>query len=94
MRKKGKLDNKEYLIFRVYVHRTKDKEICDMLSSMPYALRATLVKEALRSYPSNKDATREIAPTQKLVTKNKSVMDRFSETMDGMEYSVGICQHN
>jgi len=91
MKKKCKPENKEYLIFRVYIHRTMDKEICDLLSSMPYALRGFLVKEAIRAYFQKKDSVCEISHTQPaIIRKQQSVLDCFSNAMEGMEYNIGV----
>ena len=86
MRKKGRPDSEEYIVFRVYIHRTLDKEICNIIASMPYPLRGLLVKEALRSHVQNKGKSSKPEATRMPVTENKGVMDRISKTFEHLDW--------
>ncbi len=69
---------KDFVIYKVHIHKTKQTELYDLLESMPKSIRGLYIREALEHYR----LTRGL-PTGKPEGRDISLAEAFDEDFGG-----------
>jgi hypothetical protein len=69
---------KDFTVYRVHVHKVKQKELYELLESMPKSIRGLYIREALEHYRRTKDSAAEKPDKQAL-----SLQGAFSHEFGG-----------
>lgn len=55
---------KDFIIYRVHIHKVKQEELYKLLESMPKSIRGLFIREALEHYCSARGVTGEMPKTR------------------------------
>lgn len=55
---------KDFVVYRVHIHKTKQEQLYQLLESMPKSTRGLYIREALEHFRQTRGATGETSRTQ------------------------------
>ncbi len=69
---------KDFVIYKVHIHKTKQAELYELLESMPKSIRGLYIREALEHYRLTKGM-----PAEKPEGRDISLQGAFNEDFGG-----------
>jgi hypothetical protein len=69
---------KDFVVYRVHIHKAKQKELYELLESMPKSIRGLYIREALEHYRQTKGV-----PIEKPEGLGVSLQGTFNEEFGG-----------
>lgn len=70
---------KDFVVYRVHVHKLRQKELYELLESMPRSIRGLYIREALEHYRQTKGA-----PAEKPAESGVSLQGAFEQVLGGV----------